>query len=196
MGAIRTSLNQKAFSSGTEDFLSGPAMKISSISSPRASVSRSSSRSLQDDIDDSDFSCPFAVDDDDITDSHNRCLSFDRKTNLGKAVESRQMMSAKKSQDAAVGALVHMLRSAPPLRQDSLNSSKLSQVSNVETQGQKSQLHDPIHFREENPKTESSLLGISSSGFLAPMTAAVAFEELKNYKEMKDFLLKRNKAGD
>ncbi|KAL4182726.1 hypothetical protein AMTRI_Chr11g151660 [Amborella trichopoda] len=122
--------------------------------------------------------------------------SLNQKTNLGKAVESRQMMSAKKSQDAAVGALVHMLRSAPPLRQDSLNSSKLSQVSNVETQGQKSQLHDPIHFREENPKTESSLLGISSSGFLAPMTAAVAFEELKNYKEMKDFLLKRNKAGD
>ncbi|KAF6158259.1 hypothetical protein GIB67_028683 [Kingdonia uniflora] len=43
--------------------------KISSTSSPRVSFSRSSSRlSFQDEFDDSEFSCPFAVDDDDLAD--------------------------------------------------------------------------------------------------------------------------------
>lgn len=46
---------------------------MSSHSSPRKSFSRSSSRlSFQDDYDDSEYSGPFVVDDDDVTDSGSR----------------------------------------------------------------------------------------------------------------------------
>lgn len=48
-------------------------MRISSSSSPQKSFSRSSSRlSLEDDFDDSEFSGPFIVDDDDLTDAGSR----------------------------------------------------------------------------------------------------------------------------
>lgn len=46
---------------------------LSSSGSPRIGFSRSSSRlSLQDDLDDCDFSCPFDVDDVDASDSPSR----------------------------------------------------------------------------------------------------------------------------
>lgn len=41
-------------------------------SSPQISFSRSSSRSYQDDFDDTDFTCPFDVDDVDTTDPSSR----------------------------------------------------------------------------------------------------------------------------
>lgn len=43
-------------------------VRLSTNSSPRISFSRSSSRSYQDDFDDTDFSCPFDVEYDEITD--------------------------------------------------------------------------------------------------------------------------------
>ncbi|XP_043806790.1 autophagy-related protein 13a isoform X2 [Manihot esculenta] len=50
---------------------------LSSSGSPRIGISRSSSRlSFQDDLEDCDFSCPFDVDDVDISDSPNRYFSF------------------------------------------------------------------------------------------------------------------------
>lgn len=46
---------------------------LSSSGSPRVGFSRSSSRlSFQDDLDDTDFSCPFIVDDVDTSDSQFR----------------------------------------------------------------------------------------------------------------------------
>lgn len=48
---------------------------VSSSGSPRIGFSRSSSRlSFQDDLDDCEFSCPFAVDDVDSSDSQTRYL--------------------------------------------------------------------------------------------------------------------------
>ncbi|KAI5405100.1 hypothetical protein KIW84_052034 [Lathyrus oleraceus] len=47
-------------------------VKIAPSSSPQISFSRSSSRSYQDDFDDTDFICPFDVDDDDTTDPGSR----------------------------------------------------------------------------------------------------------------------------
>ena len=48
-------------------------MKLSSNSSPQKSFSRSSSKlSFQDDFDDSEFSGPFVVDDDDMADRGSR----------------------------------------------------------------------------------------------------------------------------
>lgn len=50
---------------------------FSSSGSPRFGVSRSSSRlSIQEDLDDIDFTCPFAVDDVDTTDSQSRYFSY------------------------------------------------------------------------------------------------------------------------
>jgi autophagy-related protein 13 len=47
-------------------------VKIAPNSSPQVSFSRSSSRSYQDDFDETDFTCPFDVDDDDTTDPGSR----------------------------------------------------------------------------------------------------------------------------
>jgi len=74
----------------------------------------------------------------------------------------------RKSQDAAVGALVRMLRTAPPLRQDSSFYSSHSQ--SIQQQG---------NFG-------------TATGFFMPRKAADALEELKSYREMKDLLLSRS----
>ncbi|KAL0304525.1 UNVERIFIED_CONTAM: Autophagy-related protein 13a [Sesamum radiatum] len=90
---------------------------LSSSSSPRVGFSRSSSRlSFQDDFGDCDFSCPFIVDDVDPPDSQ---ASLNPDGTKSSEVSSQASSTAKKSQDAAVGILVHMLKTAPPLRQDS-----------------------------------------------------------------------------
>ncbi|KAL5568078.1 hypothetical protein UlMin_024653 [Ulmus minor] len=137
---------------------------LSSSGSPRVGFSRSSSRlSFQDDLDDGDFSCPFDVDDVDTPD-------FQASQNLyGKRAldsTSPSLPMGRKSQDAAVGVLVHMLRSAPPLRQDSSCYSSLK----AEPEG-----------------------GITTaSGFFMPRKTADALEELRSYREMKDLLLSKS----
>lgn len=69
-----------------------------------------------------------------------------------------------KSQDAAVGFLVHVLRSAPPLRQDSSCYSSHTQ----------------------KPEQE----GVSTaSGFYMPRKTSDALEELRSYGDIKDLLL-------
>ncbi|XP_010251016.1 PREDICTED: autophagy-related protein 13a [Nelumbo nucifera] len=138
---------------------------VSSSGSPRVGFSRSSSRlSFQDDLDDCDFSYPFVVDDVDTSDSQTR-------TPEGKEASestSQAFPSARKSQDAAVGVLVHMLRTAPPLRQD--YSCYSSQTSKSEFEGE---------------------VG-SGSGFCVPRKTTDALEELKSYREMKDLLLSQS----
>lgn len=140
----------------------------SSNSSPRFGFSRSSSRlSFQDDFGDCDFSCPFIVDDVDSTDFHT-------SQNLDGAnvseVTSQSSSTVKKSQDAAVGALVHMLKTAPPLRQDSS--------------------HYTSYASEVQPEKEVG----SVSDFFKPRKTSDALEELKVYREMKDVLLSRSAA--
>ncbi|CAN0896000.1 Autophagy-related protein 13a [Linum grandiflorum] len=124
--------------------------------------SRSSSKlSFQDDIDDCDFSCPFDVDDVDTPDSH---IS---QNNEGKrSLESTSL--GRKSQDAAVGVLVHMLRNAPPLRQDSSCYSLRGEVEDgVAATG-------------------------TASGFFMARRTADALEELRSYREMRDLLLSKS----
>jgi len=60
------------FSLGKDESRKYSGVKMSANSSPQISISRSSSRSYQDDFDDTDFTCPFDVDDDDITDPGSR----------------------------------------------------------------------------------------------------------------------------
>ncbi|ONK73818.1 uncharacterized protein A4U43_C04F35700 [Asparagus officinalis] len=136
---------------------------FSSSGSPRM-FSRSSSRlSIQDDLDDIDFSCPFAVDDVDTSDSQSRNLD-------GKEVPEslNSYNSSHKSQDAAVGALVHMLRTAAPLRQD---QSYLCQSSRSEVNAE-----------------------VGNSSFFVSRKTSDALEELKTYKDMKDILLSQSRV--
>ncbi|XP_027331206.1 autophagy-related protein 13a [Abrus precatorius] len=139
---------------------------LSSSGSPRIGFSRTSSRlSFQDDLDDGDFSCPFDVDDVDIPDvqsSHNA----DGKS--AAEITSTSLPMGKKSQDAAVGVLVHMLRTAPPLRQD------------------------PSCYSSQSPKADLEGGVATASGFFMPRKTADALEELRSYKEMRDFLLSKS----
>ncbi|KAH7855374.1 hypothetical protein Vadar_024143 [Vaccinium darrowii] len=140
---------------------------LSSSDSPRIGFSRSSSKlSFQDDFDDLDFSGPFIVDDVDTSDSPVRFQNLDGKRS---SEFTSQAFSTRKSQDAAVGALVHMLRTAPPLRQDS--SCYSSHSSKTELEGE---------------------VGAASSGFFLPRKASDALEELRGYKDMKDLLLSKS----
>lgn len=138
---------------------------LSSSDSPRIGFSRSSSRlSFQDDLDDNDFSCAFDVDDVDT-------LDFQASPNLdGKKASdfaSQSLPMGRKSQDAAVGVLVRMLRTAPPLRQDPSYSS-------------------------HSVKTELEGGVATASGFFMPRKTADALEELRSYRELKDLLLSKS----
>ncbi|XP_057726075.1 autophagy-related protein 13a [Arachis stenosperma] len=139
---------------------------LSSSDSPRIGFSRSSSRlSFQDDLEDGDFSCPFDVDDVDTPDVQPS-QSKDGK-NVSE-IGSTSLPMCKKSQDAAVGVLVHMLRTAPPLRQDSSCYSSHS----------------------VKPEPEGGVT--TASGFFMPRKTADALEELRSYKEMRDLLLSKS----
>ncbi|KAL8049290.1 hypothetical protein ABFS82_06G011900 [Erythranthe guttata] len=162
------SLGQKVSRDAKED--SGRfSSLLSSSSSPRVGFSRSSSRlSFQDDFGDCDFSCPFIVDDVDPPDMQ---MSPNLDARNSSEVSSQTSSTAKKSQDAAVGALVHMLRTAPPLRQDS-SCYNSSQSSKIEMEGE---------------------IGAASE-FFNPRKTSDALEELKTYKEMKNLLLSKSNA--
>lgn len=94
--------------------------------------------------------------------------------NLGgrKASEfpSQSSSIGKKSQDAAVGVLVHMLRTAPPLRQDS------------------------SCYSSHSMKTEPEGGMATASGFFMPRKTVDALDELRSFREMKDLLLSKSGA--
>ncbi|KAG4382901.1 hypothetical protein AAZX31_14G172100 [Glycine max] len=137
---------------------------LSSSGSPHIGFSRTSSRlSFQDELDDGDFSCPFDVDDVDPSDAQSS-QNADRKS--AAEITSTSLPMGKKSQDAEVGVLVHMLRTAPPLRQD------------------------PSCYSSHSPKAELEGGVATASGFFMPRKTADALEELRGYKEMRDLLSK------
>lgn len=82
---------------------------------------------------------------------------------------SQSLPTGRPSQGAAVGVLVQMLRTAPPLRQDS------------------------SCYSSQPLKTELEEGGVSSaSGFFMPRKTVDALEELRSYREMKDLLLSKS----
>ncbi|GJN13426.1 hypothetical protein PR202_gb00125 [Eleusine coracana subsp. coracana] len=130
---------------------------FSSSGSPRLGFSRSSSRlSMQDDTDDADF--PFAVDD---VDPDSRPGSSG-----GKEIGDQAGSSSHKSQEAAVGYLVHLLKSARPLR-DSMYPSQTSRAESIEAG--------------------------STSSFMSRRTSD-ALEELESFKEIRENLLARSRS--
>ncbi|KAJ0238345.1 hypothetical protein HA466_0239960 [Hirschfeldia incana] len=179
-GAVESGAGlEKLFLYGREDFRRNSGVRLSSNSSPRISFSRSSSRSYQEDFDDTDFPCPFDVEYDEMTDPSSRPGSFDQRGDIHEPPLDSSGSYPKKSQDAAVGALVNMLKKAPPLRQD------LSQSSIPE-----------IYWNNNNKPAVAHKIAaasITASGIaLAAKTTADALEELRSYKEMKNVLLSQS----
>ncbi|XP_074555964.1 autophagy-related protein 13a-like [Curcuma longa] len=125
--------------------------------SPRHGSSRSSRRfSMQDDPDDTDLSYPFAVNNDDTPDSQTRSSD----------VKEAECSSSHKSHQASVGILVHMLKTAPPLRQD--------------------QSYAP----QSSPLTGE----VSLSSSVLTRKTSDALEELQSYQHIKNFLLSKSEA--
>ncbi|KAK8299809.1 hypothetical protein V6Z12_D05G346100 [Gossypium hirsutum] len=81
--------------------------------------------------------------------------SYDRRGNPSDPNEAGLFMN-RKSQDAAVGALVRMLKKAPPLRQDIPSSINFSEASRPEMWN---------NIQEQNQNTEVCILiiGVKSS---------------------------------
>uniref|UniRef100_M4E0Q6 Autophagy-related protein 13 N-terminal domain-containing protein n=1 Tax=Brassica campestris TaxID=3711 RepID=M4E0Q6_BRACM len=157
-------------------------VRLSTNSSPRISFSRSSSRSYQDDFDDTDFPCPFDVEYDENTDpSSSRPGSLDQRGDIHEPPPFESSGSyPKKSQDAGVGALVNMLKKAPPLRQD------VSETSTPE-------LCWNNNKNKPGGDQEIATASMTASGIaLAAKTTADALEELRSYKEMKNVLLSQS----
>ncbi|KAM7514313.1 hypothetical protein LguiA_003896 [Lonicera macranthoides] len=149
--------------------------RISSNSSAQKSVSRNSSRlSYQDDYDDSSFCGPFVLDDDELMDPRSRPGSYDQTGHMWYPHEPGGLFRIRRTQDATVGALHHMLMKAPPLhRQHLTESTNLSVNPN--------QIFEQPGFQ----------LTAGSSLILVSKTTADALEELRGYREMKDLLLRQ-----
>lgn len=153
-------------------------VKTSCSSSPQLSVSRSPGRlSIQDDLDESGFECPF-IEDDDIADAGNREECYDRLY-VPVRIEPGSF-PVKKSQQAAVGDLVHKLQKAPPLRL----------ASNPQTWNSDN-IGEP-HQISSNPVTGLAPSSLMSSGVVTYKTTANALEELRVYREMKEMLLSKS----
>jgi len=165
-----------------------PGIKFSSSGSPRFPFSRSSSKlSYQDDIEDEEFSYPFAVDDDEMSECRSRTNSIDGRQSVSESLETvgQILTTPRKSQGAAVGALVHLLKSAPPLRPE-FGDSYDSLKTYVQPQSITNEHGVPgLSFM-------SSHSVMDGSGLFVHKTAADALEELRSYREMKDNLLSQS----
>ncbi|KAL6551966.1 hypothetical protein OROGR_008120 [Orobanche gracilis] len=92
-----------------------------------------------------------------------------------------------KSQDAAaVGALVRMLKKAPPLGQDILVTTHYLQLRNH-------MHHNANENTQEKQQPDSTCSNLASLGLIASKTTADALNELRGYREIKDLLLKQEK---
>ncbi|KAL8473284.1 hypothetical protein ACS0TY_030208 [Phlomoides rotata] len=166
-----TSTVDKLFSFSKDEPHKISGLKLSSNSSQ--SKSFSSRLSFQDDYDDSEFSGPFVVDDDDMVDPGSRSGMFDLPELAGGTHEPG---GVKKSQDAAVGALVRMLKKAPPLH------------------------HDPS-LTTRDPKLQKSMadagneISQEQQCVVSSKTTADALEELRGYRQIKDLLLNQSKIS-
>lgn len=115
---------------------------------------------------------------------------FEQKGPLCEPLEPGGLFPVRKSQDAAVGALVLMLRKAAPLCQDFSNSVSLSQALRPESLS--NSIQEPERT-SEGPAPAQHVASSSgmSSGLNMPKTTADALEELQVYQDMKNLLLKQ-----
>lgn len=148
------------------------------------SKSFSSRLSFQDDYDDG----PFVVDDDEMVDSGSRSGLFELSRNPPGSNEPGGTFHVKRSQDAAVGALVRMLKKAPPLHQDTSVTTQDLRGSKIQTPT--NGIQDATEISEEPGVQQAYASNLASSGLISSKTTADALEELHGYRKMKDLLLK------
>lgn len=177
---------QKMSKDGNDD-IQLPGIKFSSSGSPRFPFSRSSSKlSYQDDIEDEEFSYPFAVYDDEMSECRSRTNSIDGRQSISESPETvgQILTTPRKSQGAAVGALVHLLKSAPPLRPEFCDS-----YDSLQTYVQPQSITDRGVPALSVTRSHSVMDG---SGLFVHKTAADALEELRSYRKMKDDLFSQS----
>ncbi|CAL0325181.1 unnamed protein product [Lupinus luteus] len=164
---------EKLFSLGKDESRKYSGVKTSANSSSQISFSRSTSRSYQGGFGDSSFTCPFDIDDD-MTDPGGRAESIDHG-HMADALEAGGYFPIRKSHDASVGVLVHLLKKALPLRQDLSASENLSH--GAQSQILKNNIEEPNQIPE-------------APGLIATRkSTADAFEELHGYREINNLLL-------
>lgn len=112
--------------------------------------------------------------------------SFDQQGLLSEPLEPGGLFPIR-SQDAAVGALVCMLKKAPPLRQDLSSSINSSDATRPEIWRNSNQ--ESSQISEAPSGQHAASLSVASSSLVASKTTADALEELQGYKEMKNLLL-------
>lgn len=111
---------------------------------------------------------------------------------IAEALEAGGLFPIRKSHDAAVGALVHMLKKAPPLHQDlhtSEHPSRCGEPCLATTPDLRVSLtrhiQEPDHILEA-PRPASTM---SSEIIATRKTTSDALEEFHGYREMKKLLL-------
>lgn len=177
-------------------------VRISANSSPRVSISK---RYYQDDFDDTDCSCPFDVDCDDMKDPGSRAESLDHG-HVAEALEAGGFFPIRKSNDAAVGVLVHMLKKAPPLQD--FNTSEHPSVLceglrrtaiptlrvNFTTKPLEISIQKPKKERCGTQKNDIQEHNQNQEASIATRkTTSDALEEFHGYREMKNLLVTRDR---
>lgn len=149
----------------------------------QTTLSRSSSKTaLGDDGEDDDFSCPFAVDDVDADEKRSsRTDSFGR---TGAAPESSTSSGSlqQRSPDAAVGALIRILKSAAPLRHSIFSGGETPDSSPLFGANER-------EFMDRSPRSMVPESRVQHSS-LEPTgkMAGEALEELQLYRNMRDLM--------
>jgi autophagy-related protein 13 len=96
-------------------------------------------------------------------------------------LEAGRFFPIRKSQGAAVGALVHMLKKAAPLHQDFSTGENLSQGAR------------PENLKSNNVQEPNQILEsqtpVSTMSYGNRKTTSDALEEFHSYREMKNLLL-------
>ncbi|XP_045825290.1 autophagy-related protein 13b-like [Trifolium pratense] len=201
--------SEKVFSLGKDELQKNSGVRISANSFPFPRISISS-RFYLDDFDDTDFSCPFDVDNDDMKNPGSRTKSLDRG-HVAEALEAGGFFPIRKSNYAAVGALVHMLKKAPPLHQDfytsehpsvqcgglrltaipSLRDNRTTKPMKISVQKpNKENLSHGTHCETRNNIQE--LNKNQQASISTRKTTRDALEEFHGYREMKNLLVMRD----
>lgn len=115
--------------------------------------------------------------------------SFDQPHHLMAPHEPGGLLLVRKSEDAAVCALVQMLKKAPPLRQDVSFTADLLQDSKLKTPTNCNQ--DSNEISEKSNILQCASKNLASSGLISSKTTFDALDELHGYRELKDMLLKQ-----
>ncbi|KAI5055572.1 hypothetical protein GOP47_0029093 [Adiantum capillus-veneris] len=144
----------------------------------QTTLSRSSSKTaLGDDGEDDDFSCPFAVDDVDAEEKRSRNEVPESSASSGSLQQ--------RSPDAAVGALIRVLKSAPPLQNSSYTSAETAESSLMFGGDERESLERTLG----SVSPESRVASLEAPG--THKRATEALEELQLYKNLRDLMLIR-----